>query len=450
MKDLEYEHKNIYAEFFRYVGLSTISMISLAVLILFDAFFVANGIGVNGIAALNIAIPVFIILNALGFMFGFGAATRYAVLKVNNNDIEANKVFTNVFWVATIVSIIFTLAGVFFSYEISRLLGANDYIIYYTKDYLRVTLYFSSLNILSNVLGAFVRNDDNPKLETLSMTIACGLNLVSGYVFIYIFHMGTFGAALATGVGYTASLLILSIHFITKRNGFKIIKNKINLQDTYESCAIGLPTFITEVSSGIIVIFFNFAILRLAGNTGVAAYSIILNLTLIFFAIFTGIGQGVQPIISKNLALKKIDNIKKILYASYITAITLGIIFYLIGFLFSYEIIGIFNRYNDPLLFEIATTGIRIYFLSFFFMGANVVTSSFFAAVLKSKESIIISSLRGIILVIPFIIILPIRFGLNGVWASVVVVEIITFVISIFYIKRYYKGVKKEVDNIEA
>jgi len=195
--------------------------------------------------------------------------------------------------------------------------------------------------------------------------------------------------------------------------------------------SLGIPAFITEVSSGLIILLFNFTILKISNNTGIAAYGIIANLALIVISIFTGIAQGIQPIISKNYGEGKIKNIRTIFKYGIITSIILGVGCYLIGLSFSEEIVNLFNSEGDKALLSMAIEGINIYFSAFIIMGVNIVTTSFFASINKAKESFAISMIRGLIVVIPLILLLPNFLGMTGVWLTIPLAEVITLLISI-------------------
>ena len=207
--------------------------------------------------------------------------------------------------------------------------------------------------------------------------------------------------------------------------------------------SLGVPSFITEVSSGLIILLFNFTILKISNNTGVAAYGIIANLALIVISIFTGIAQGIQPIISKSYGEGKIKNIRTIFKYGIITAIILGVGCYLFGLIFSEEIVNLFNSEGDKVLLSMAIGGINIYFSAFIFMGINIVTTSFFASINKPKESFAISMIRGLIIVIPLILLLPNFLGMTGVWLTIPLSEAITLFISIIIYFKY----KREIVN---
>ena len=392
---------NILKDFAKYVSLNVISMIGMSFYILADTFFIANGVGSVGLTALNLVLPLWSLMSGIGLMIGIGAAISYAIKRGNNNENGANRVFTHAIKIGLILGIITTVIGLLFSHDIVRVLGADEIIAPLAGDYLRTLLSFSTVFIINNIMTAFIRNDNAPNLAMLAMILGTLSNVVLDYIFIYPFKLGMFGAALATGTTPILSLIILSFHFIRKKNNFKIIKCKINLQDIKRIISLGIPSFITEVSSGIIILLFNFTILSISNNTGVAAYGIIANLALIVVSIFTGIAQGIQPIISKNYGKGNRDNIKTIFNYGLITSVVLGVGCYLIGFKFSEEIVNLFNNEGDIVLLSMAVEGVKIYFIAFIIMGLNIVTTSFFASINEAKESFIISIMRGLIVVVP-------------------------------------------------
>lgn len=430
---------NILKDFAKYVSLNVISMIGMSFYILADTFFIANGVGSIGLTGLNLVLPLWSLVSGIGLMIGMGAGIRYSIQRGKNNEKGANRVFTHAILMGLIIGIIITIIGLIFSYDIVRILGADEIVAPLAGDYLKTLLSFSCIFILNNIVTAFVRNDNEPNLAMIAMILGSLSNIVLDYVFIFPLKLGMFGAALATGTTPILSLLILSIHFIRKKNNFKIIKCKFSLLDIKTIISLGIPSFITEFSSGIIILLFNFTILGISNNTGVAAYGIIANLALIVVSIFTGIAQGIQPIISKSYGEGKIKNTKTIFKYGLITAISLGIGCYFVGIKFSEEIVNLFNSEGDKVLLSMAIEGIRVYFIAFIIMGINIVTTSFFASINKAKESFIISIMRGLIVVIPLILLLPKLFGMTGVWLTIPLTEVITLIISIIFYLKYRK-----------
>ena len=437
---------NILHLFIKYVSLNVLGMIGLSCYILADTFFVARGIGSDGLTALNIAIPIFNFVNGIGLMLGMGSATKYAILKAQNKDSEANIVFTNSLIYILAIAVLFIIISIFFTSHIAYILGAEGNIHTMTNIYIKMVLLFSPMFMLNNVLLGFVRNDNHPRLAMIAMLMGSLFNIIFDYIFIFPFNMGIFGAVLATVFSPVVSILILSILFIKKENTFFIVKPNISFRKFFEISSLGISFLITEVSSGFVILAFNIIILNIAGNVGVAAYGITANIALVIIAIFTGMGQGVQPIISINYNNE--DNINKIYKYAIILSSSISVIVYIITYLFANEITSVFNRDNIEELQRISVNGLRIYFTAFVFVGYNIVTCVYFSAKDKAKPAFIISILRGFIFIIPSIFILSSVFKMTGVWLSFPAAEILTSIFSLIFFIRSRNKFINNINNL--
>lgn len=437
---------NIFYLFIKYVSLNVLGMIGLSCYILADTFFVARGIGSDGLTALNIAIPIFNFVNGIGLMLGMGSATKYAILKAQNKNDEANIIFTNSLIYILIISILFIVISILFTSHIAYILGAKENIHTMTNIYIKMILLFSPMFMLNNVLLGFVRNDNHPRLAMIAMLMGSLFNIIFDYIFIFPLNMGIFGTVLATVFSPVVSILILSTLFIKKKNSFFIVKPNISFIKFFEVSSIGVSFLVTEVSSGFVILAFNIIILNIAGNVGVAAYGITANIALVIIAIFTGMGQGVQPIISINYNNQ--DNINKIYKYAVILSTSISIFVYIITYLFANEITSVFNRDNIEELQRISVNGLRIYFTAFIFVGYNIITCVYFSSRDKAKQAFIISILRGFIFIMPSIFILSNVLNMTGVWLSFPAAEILTSIFSlIFFIKSRNKLISN-VNNL--
>ncbi|MFV0393898.1 MAG: MATE family efflux transporter [Coprobacillaceae bacterium] len=436
--------KKIYKTIIKYVSLNIISMIGLSCYILADTYFISSSVGSDGVAALNIVLPVYSLLSAIGLLLGVGGSTLYTINKAQDKDLESNQFFTSTFYIGIIIGIFFTIVAIFFVPSIVTLLQASINLRNLCIEYLQTILFFSIFFILNQIFICFIRNDNKPNLAMFAMLIGSFSNIILDYIFINIFHMGMFGAAFATGLSPIISLFILSTHYFKKNHNFHLLKQNIDFTNLKRILSIGIPSFITEFSSGIIMLLFNFVILDISGDIGVAAYGIIANLALVFVSIFTGISQGIQPIISENYGKNNKENIRITIICALCLSLILGILFYMIGFFYSKELISIFNEENNQTLQVLANTGIKLYFLAFILMGINIVTSSIYSSLSKTKQSFLISLSRGFILIIPCLFILSYFFSMEGVWLTVFSSEVITFIMILFL---YYNALKKEKNS---
>lgn len=415
---------NIKSSFLKYVSFNVAGMIGLSCYILADTFFVAQGVGAAGLAALNLAIPIYSFINGIGLMIGMGGATRFAISK-------SEGVFTQALYFAGFGAIIFLIAGIFFPAPLAHALGAEADTALNTATYLRIILTFAPMFLLNNIVICFVRNDGHPKLSMAAMLAGSFSNIILDYIFIFPCKMGMFGAALATGIAPIVSLGVLSGYFIKRKNTFHLASGRPKVGMQMDIASLGIASLITEFSSGIVIIIFNGAILQLEGTKGVAAYGIIANIALVIIAVFTGISQGMQPIISKCHREKNTDDGKKILKYGIFTAVTTAIVVYVAAVIFRNPIVGAFNRDGDPELAKIAVKGLLIYFTAFTFTGINIICATYFSALDSPKNAFILSLLRGFAVIVPAVFILSALFGINGIWCSVPLTEFAVFLVAL-------------------
>lgn len=435
------EKRKLYETFFKYVSLNVLSMIGFSAFILADTFFIANGIGKEGLVSLNLVIPAYTVIYATSLLLGNGAGTMFSICKGEGRKKRANEMYTMLLCTGVVIGLLYTLIGLLFPKEIVLLLGAEGKITELSLDYTTTVYPFSLVFMISGILISMVRNDKRPRLAMTAMMAGSISNIILDYIFIFPMKMGMAGAALATGIAPLISILILIPYFIRRENTFHLVKFHWNIVDLRKIFSIGMPSFITELSSGLVILLFNLVFLRYVGETGVAAYGILANLALILLAVFSGAGQGIQPIVSYHYGKGDSEVMKKTLRMGLRFSFLLGIILYL-GFMsFPQQIIYAFNPENNLQLYQIAKEGMALYFTSFFFSGLNIMIISYFSSKAKSKVSFIISMLRGIVLVPFALVLLTPSMGIQGIWLAMPLVELITLLIGLYYI---YLDQKKE------
>ena len=410
--------KNPVSLYFKYVSLNVLGMAALSCYILADTFFVSRGLGADGLTALNLAIPVFNLVNGTGLMLGVGGGAKYAVSKSRGDSNAQNKVFTNTLFLAAVFSAVFLAAGIFFSKSITAALGADNAVFDMTNTYLKVILLFSPAFILNNIFVAFIRNDGDPKLSMAGMITGSLSNVLLDYIFIFPLDMGIFGAVFATGLSPVISMCVLSMHKIKRKNDFHIVKTPPAPKLGGNICALGIPSLVSELSSGIVIIVFNTIILNIAGNTGVAAYGVVTNISLVVIAVYTGAAQGMQPLVSE--AHGRGDGRAELKFFKYavITVFVICAVIYPVVLFFSEQIAAVFNSENNDRLQQIAVQGLKLYFSGALFAGFNIVAAMFFTARETPLPAHIISILRGLVLIVPAAFILAQLFGITGVWLS--------------------------------
>lgn len=427
------ENARPFQEFARYSSLSVLGMIAISCYILADTFFVSRSLGTNGLAALNLAIPAYNFIHGTGLMLGMGGATRFSICKSRGDDHIANIIFTNTLYLTAIFSAVFLAAGLFFSAPLAIMLGADGAVFDMTATYLQVLLLFSPAFILNDVLLCFVRNDGNPQLAMLATVGSSLSNVVLDYVFMFPFRMGIFGAVLATGMSPVIGVVIMAPHWVKKSKGFHIVKTGFHGESVRFHFSLGFPSLLGQLSSGVVMIIFNSIILQLEGNTGVAAYGVIANISLVVTSIYTGIAQGVQPLISREYGRGHRESQQTFLRFSMITMLVLSAVIYGVIFLFADPIAAIFNSEHNEMLQQIAVTGLKLYFTSVAFVGYNTIIATYFTSVEEAVPAHVVSLLRGLILIVPMAFILSALWGMTGVWLAFPVTELIVMVVGLYF-----------------
>ncbi len=292
--------------------------------------------------------------------------------------------------------------------------------------------------MLVHTISSFVRNDNRPRLAMIATVIGGITNIILDYIFIFNFKMGMTGAALATSIASFLNLTILLSHFFSRKCSLKFIKVKFTVNRLSRILLNGTPSCIIELSSGIVIFIFNIAILNIIGDIGVSAYSIIANISLVCTAIFTGIAQAVQPIISINYGAKKLDRVKIVKKMALISAAIVGCSFYILGITFPNYIVSLFTSETGEII-NITVNGIKYYFIGFLVMGFNIVLGSYYQSREYSGVSNFISLGRGIIFIVLGLVILPRLLGINGVWLTIIFSELMTLISLFIYVKFFRK-----------
>ncbi|MBU5439010.1 MATE family efflux transporter [Tissierella sp. MSJ-40] len=446
-KKIDLLEDNISTIFLKYAVPSIAGMLGTSLYVLADTMFVGRGVGSEGLAALNISIPIMNLLTATGLLTGIGGAAAMSVSIGEKKYDKVNDIFTHGMVLAFILGLVYTIFGIVFIDKICYFLGATNETITLVKDYSKTIISASLFFVLFNSLNMFIRNDNAPRLGMIAMLSGAVLNVFLDWLFIFIFHWGMWGAAFATALSPVVSLVVLMPHFKKGNTDLKLVKKKVDNLILKRIILNGLPSFIMELSVGIVIFAFNNVLMKITGAVGVSAYSIIANISLLCSTIFVGVAEAVQPVISINYGAEKMDRVYKSLKYSLVTVAVLGVVFFIIGRLFPEFLVSLFNEGNKELL-NITVQGIQIYFFSFLVMGANITMAVYFQSIEYPKFSTTISLARGMVFILLGLSILPKLFGLKGVWYTVPFAEIITFIIAILCFKKskdYIEGISESV-----
>lgn len=411
--------------FLQYCSLSVLGMLAISCYILADTFFVAQGLGTDGLAALNIAVPIYNFIHGTGLMLGMGGATRFSIDRSRDDQRAADVMFTQTLYLGLAFSALFVLIGLFFSAPLARAMGADNQVFGMAHTYLQVMLLFSPAFICNDIFLCYVRNDGGPRRAMMATVIGSLSNVVLDYVFIFPLRMGIFGAILATGLSPVIGLLIMAPHCRSQTKGFHLVRVGLRPRVAATGLSLGFPSLLTQLSSGVVMIVFNHIILHLTGNTGVAAYGVIANLSLVVSSVYTGIAQGIQPLVSWSYGKNDPQSVRNYLRYGMFTMLLFSILIYAVLFFFASPVAWVFNSEHSDQLQQIATEGLRLYFTSVAFTGFNIVLSTYFTSVDRALPAQVLSLARGLVLIVPVAFLLSSLWEMTGVWMAVPLTELI-------------------------
>ena len=422
-------------QFFKYVSQNIFGLLGTSCYILADTYFIAQAAGTDGITLLNLCLPIYNFIFAIGSMIALGSATRYAIAKAQN-DARGQRYFSNAILCAVLASIPWMLAGAFAPGALLRLMGGDAGIVALGIPYARIFLLFTPFFMCNYIVSAFVRNDGDPSLAMVATLSGSLFNVVFDYIFIFPMGLGLPGAALATAISPILSIAVCSAHFIKKSNTITFVRKAPSVRLLAQSCQLGISGFVGELSSGVTTTVFNFLLLRLAGNVAVAAYGVVANFALVATAIFNGVAQGAQPLVSQCYGKNEMAGARKLLLLGCGTALGLAALLYGVVFGYTDALTALFNSESSALMAEFAHSGMRIYFVGYFFAGCNIVAAGYLGAVNRPAEASITSLCRGMVAIVVCSLMLSALFGMNGVWAAFPVSEAITLALTVFLLKR--------------
>ena len=421
--------------FVKYVSQNMLGMLGMSFYILADTFFISKAVGADGITALNLVLPLYNLIFAIGAMIGVGSAIRFVVAR-NKNDKSADGYFFHAVIWAVILSSVFIIAGALIPDKIISVLGGDEAIVAVGKQYTRIFMMFAPFFMCNHICNAFVRNDGNPSIAMAATLFSSLFNVVFDYVLMFPLGMSMSGAALATALSPVVGVLICCIHFRSKKCSISFKPVLPSVKRLVYSCQVGVSAFVGEISSGVITVAFNMIILGLAGNIGVAAYGVVANISLVAVALFNGIAQGSQPLISESYGKGRMQDVRYVVGLALKTAIGLAVIIIAAIYIWSDPIASIFNSEKNMELASYAREGIRLYFLGFMFAGINIIGTAALSAVEAVKWAFTASIMRGFVAILIFAFVLSALFGMTGVWLAFPAAELVTMTLSIIGMKK--------------
>ena len=419
-------------QFFKFVIPSVVSMLVFNLYTMVDGIYVARFVGEHTLSAVNISMPYVNFIFAFSILFSVGTSTVVAIFRGENNMKSANETFTRNTIFLTVCALIITLLALVFQNELALFLGASEVTLPYVHDYLGVLIWFTFFFIVSYSMEVLVKTDGFPKLATAAVSVGAVTNIVMDYVLVVHVGMGIRGAAIATGLSQVLTFTVFTIHFLGKRGTIHWCKTTMDLSVYKRIIPIGTADFITELSAGTIIFLFNHAILKHIGDNGVVTYTVITYIYNIVMMTFTGISQGMQPLVSFYRGRREENTCRLFLRYALYSTFAMSMLALAICLFMTPALVSIFIDASRAELFTYTVHAFRIYSLCYLVIGYNIVCSGYFAAVEKSGYSFAISLLRGFVLIAASIWIMGELFQGEGIWYATLVCESSTLVVSIW------------------
>lgn len=433
MKQLNMLESPVRRVFLSYLAPSVSATLVTSIYILADTMMIGRGIGASGIAALNILLPLYSIYYGLGMMCGIGGSVLFGFSRGKGDERMARRYFTTGLLLAAILAALCLLIGQVFFTPLLTFLGNTPAMDAYAVPYGRVLVKAAPAFIFSSFLQAFVRNDGAPRLAMAGVISGGVTNVILDYLFIFVLDGGMGGAVLATAMGTTLTVLILSTHFLSKENHLRL--GGVSLKAVAEIGGNGLSSFILEISGGLVMLLFNWQLLAYVGEIGVVVYGIISNTALVVTSISNGIAQAVQPLISTNFGAGKRERVREARALGVRTGLFAGVLFTAVGLFLPVPLSHLFLEPSAEVL-SMAVPAIRLYFIGFLACEWNIMWGTYFQAVVKPKRSLLITLLRGILLNSLLVFVLPALFGVDGIWLTVTVSEFLTAAVVFLFMKK--------------
>lgn len=412
-------------------------MIFTSVYSVIDGLFVSNFVGKTSFASVNLIMPFIMILGAIGFMLGTGGSAIVAKTLGEGKKERANKYFSMIISVTVIGGIIVSTTGAICMPLIARLLGAEGEMLTNSTIYGRISMISLTAFMLQNVFQSFFVTAGKPQLG-LAVMISAGLTNISlDALFIAGFHMGVAGAAIATAASEMIGGLIPLIYFSRSNSSLlRLTRAKPSRKILVKACTNGSSEFLTNISMSLVNMLYNFQLMRIAGEDGIAAYGVIMYVNFIFCALFLGYSIGSAPLVGYNYGAGNHSELKNLFQKSLRLIGCAGVVLCISANFLSTPLSRLFVGY-DANLFAMTSHGFRLYSLAFLFNGFSIFGSAFFTALNNGIISAIISFLRTLLFQVAAVLILPLFLGINGIWLSIVVAEILAIFVTVtFFIKK--------------
>lgn len=425
-----------YKKLLRFTFPSIIMMIFTSIYGVVDGVFVSNFVGKTPFAAVNFIMPFLMILGAVGFMFGTGGSALIAKTMGENKLKKANELFSLFVYVSFILGIVIAGLSFFLIRPIAQLMGAEGILLDQCVLYGRIVILAVPGFILQMEFQSFFITAEKPNLGLYVTVISGVANMILDALFMAVFHWGLAGAAAATALSQTLGAVIPLLYFSRKNTSLlQLGKTKFDGRALWKACINGSSELMSNISMSLVSMLYNIQLIKYAGENGVAAYGVLMYVNMIFLAIFIGYSIGTAPVISYHYGAQNHGELKSLIKKSFRILIFSSLSMLALSEFLARPLSKIFVSYDLDLL-ELTVRGFTIYSFSFLFAGINIFASSFFTALNNGLISALISFLRTLVFQVASVLLLPLILGIDGIWISIVVAELIACIVSLAFIMK--------------
>lgn len=416
---------------------NVIMMVFNALYVIVDGIFVSNFVGTNALSAVNIAYPMQSAVLAMSIMLATGGSAVAAKQMGEGTPEKARNTFSLLITVGLVMGLVIGAVTLLWTHSLVLFLGANDSIYGYCYDYLQMLGYFFPCSMLQIMFQYLFVTAGRPGLGLASIAIGGLSNIVLDYVFIVQLNMGITGAGLATGIGFTLPAIFGLVYFALARHGtLWFIRPQWDGKSIVRACTNGSSEMVSNLAVCLSTLLFNLLMMHHVGEHGVAAITIVLYAQFLFNAVYFGYCSGVSPLVSYNYGAGDTDHLKQLYAMSIRFVITSSVVTAVVAFVSAGAVATLFASPSDP-VYDLTVTGLHLFAVGFLFMGYNLFASNFFTALSNGKVSATLSFVRTLVLIVGALIVMPMLWGVTGIWLAVPVAEGLSAVISWGHLKKY-------------
>ena len=423
-----------YSKLLRFVFPSIIMMVFTSIYGVVDGLFVSNFAGKTAFASINLVMPFVMILGGIGFMIGTGGTALVSKVLGEGKKEKANEIFTMMIIFTLLLGALLSVIGVISMPWVAKFLGATEEMMADCVIYGRSVTGFTVAFMLQNVFQSFLIAAEKPKLGLLATVLAGITNMALAAIFIIVFKWGVAGAAIATGLSQCVGGIFPLIYFLRKNSSLlRLTKTKLEIKPILNACGNGSSELMSNISSSVVSMIYNFQLMKYVGEDGVSAYGVLMYVQFIFVAIYIGYAIGCAPITGYHFGARNHNELKNMLRKSSFLSAVSGVVLTILAIALSSPLAKLFVGYDEE-LYELTRHAFRLFAYSFLLAGFNIFTSSFFTALNNGAVSAAISFMRTLIFQTSSVLILPIFLGVDGIWWAITVAEFFAFILSLIFL----------------